>query len=292
LWEALNPVPLEGEGGDEGGSEKHKRITLAEDMVEQLIANLPQNHAGHPIFAEVPEEETYSSQMQLQWSSWFGYADVPSYMRWVNQSSMEDSYRWLRKVMQYMIWQNGGAGKRWLIKAPFHLGFLDDLFTVFPDLRIIHCHRQPLSHPVASLTKLVTIGRVAFNAQWDIKALGQEILSYFASWIERTSAQRDRHLGRIFDVAYSDTFERGPQLLGAIHGWLGLPYGDAEAALVAAWEADNPQHVHGKFEYTVEECGLDDEMVNEAFGSYADWVERFMDRPGLISRPAADEPTW
>jgi hypothetical protein len=288
LWEALNAVPLDGEARGDAS----KRIAAAEQMVAGIIANFPATHAGHPIFAEVAEEETYSSQMQLQWTSWFGYADVPGYMRWVNRASMRDGYRWWRKVLQYLVWQNGGEGRRWLLKAPFHLGFLDDLFEVFPDLSVIQCHRLPLADPVASLTKLVTGGRPVFSASWDIAELGQEILSYYATWIERTGPQRERHVGQIFDVAYRDTFERGEELLGAIHGWLGLPYGPDEAARVKAWEDANPQHAHGRFSYTVEECGLDPVQVNKAFGAYADWAERFMDRPGMCSRPALGEPTW
>jgi hypothetical protein len=72
--------------------------------VDAFMQALPQAHAGHPIFATVAEEETYCTQMELQWTSWFGYI----------HASMAPAYCWFRKTLQYTQWQNGGADRRWL----------------------------------------------------------------------------------------------------------------------------------------------------------------------------------
>ena len=40
----------------------------------------------------------------------------------------------LKKWIQYLQWQNPGREeKRWVLKSPHHLGFIDKLIEVFPD---------------------------------------------------------------------------------------------------------------------------------------------------------------
>jgi Sulfotransferase family len=273
LWEAYFPCPLEGEGPHE-----HEiRLARTKAIVDAFKNAFPQAHAAHPIFAEVEEEETYSNQMQLQWTSWFGYGHIPSYMNWVIHSDMKPAYRWFKKTLQYMQWQNGGQDKKWLLKAPFHLGFLDDLFNVFPQAKVIHCHRFPLVDPVASITKLITNGHAFYSDDVDVKRIGKSTCGYLAASMKRNFEQRERYLPKIYDVNYLDTFNRSDALLAEIYDWLDEPFGDVEKQLVAQWEEDNPQHRHGKFEYSPEEAGLTEPQVEEEFEPYASWLRQFTD---------------
>ena len=48
------------------------------------------------------------------------------------------------KFLQWQKRQAGQRGDRWVLKAPFHLGFVDVLFALFPDARIVQTHRDPL----------------------------------------------------------------------------------------------------------------------------------------------------
>lgn len=275
LWEAFNPLPLPGEAR----GENHLRIAEATAVVDAFRDALPQAHAAHPIFATEPEEETYCTQMELHWSFWFGYAHVPSYMDWVIHHSALPAYRWLRTTLQVMQRVNGGEGRRWLLKAPFHLGYLDDIFAAFPGARIVYCHRAPLIDPIASITKLVSLGRSASSDAVDCAAMGPELLGYLSTTTKQTLAQRDAYADRIFDVDYRDTYRRSIDLVENIHRWAGLPFGEAQRQGIRDWEAANPQHLHGHFTYTAAECGLDEASVDAAFGPYADWLDDFMRDP-------------
>ena len=64
---------------------------------------------------------------------------------------------YLKKLLQFLQWQKkriGGTGRRWVLKTPHHLGFMDLLFEVFPDVRVIQTHRDPLQ-TIPSLASLI-----------------------------------------------------------------------------------------------------------------------------------------
>ena len=44
---------------------------------------------------------------------------------------------------------------------------------------------------------------------------------------------------------------------------------------MAAWHSNNEQHRFGKHEYSLDEFGLSETMINERFGDY---IKRFIER--------------
>jgi hypothetical protein len=284
LWEAYYPVPLEGEAP--GANDK--RVAAAKATVHAFMQALPQAHAGHPIFATVAEEETYCAQMELQWTSWFGYAHAPTYMNWVIHASMAPAYSWFRKTLQYMQWQNGGAGRRWLLKAPFHIGFLEDLEHVFPGVEVIQCHRAPLLDPIASIGKLVLFGRRMGSDTVHPLEVGPEVCGYLAASVRKHMLQIPRFGRPIIDVDYRDTVERAEELAADVYRRLGVSFGEDDRSRIRCWERENPQHVHGKFIYDAADVGLNGDIVNRAFGPYVDWLANVMRQRRSFGADAAN----
>ena len=71
--------------------------------------------------------------------------DLPSYSKWVESQDHIHAYAQLKKMLQYLQWQNPGREKkRWVLKSPHHLGFIDKFLEVFPDSKVIQTHRDPL----------------------------------------------------------------------------------------------------------------------------------------------------
>lgn len=277
LWEAMHPVPFPGEAAGQA----NPRIEATRAMVDAFRSLLPQAYAGHPIVVDEPEEEIgpFSSQMQFQSTAWFGITHVPSYMRWVTQQPMTPAYRWLRKTLQYLQWLHGGERKRWVLKAPFHLGFLDDLYAVFPDAAVVQCHRRPLVDIVASITTLIHYGRSMGSDHTDLKAESQELLGYFSVFLDRHMAQRAADASdRIIDVDYRDIHHHCATLIENLYAHVGMPYTPEVTDIVERWERNNPQHAHGRFLYDAASCGLEGAAVDRAFGDYARWLEDFAGR--------------
>jgi Sulfotransferase family len=278
LWEAMHPVPFRGEApGDPS-----PRIDATRAMVDGFRSLVPQAYAAHPVLADEPEEEIgpFSSQSQIQSTASFGTTHTPGYMNWVIQQPMTEAYRWLRKTFQYLQWQRGTLGntqrKRWVLKAPFHLGFLDDLYQVFPDAAVVQCHRRPLVDIAASLTTLIHDGRAMSSSPGDLRAEGQELLGYFAAMLDKQMAQRRVGASdRVIDVDYRDIHHHCAAVIERIYSSVGMPYTPDVVTLVNAWEHDNPQHLHGKFVYSAENVGVTEEAVDRAMGKYAAWLKDF-----------------
>ena len=85
----------------------------------------------------------------------------------------------------------GRAAERWVLKSPFHLGYLDVLFEFFPDASVIQTHRDPLE----------TIPSVAsmYCALWELSTdrvdplrVGSQCLERYARALERCLEARSR----------------------------------------------------------------------------------------------------
>ena len=59
---------------------------------------------------------------------------------------------------------NEETAKRWVLKAPIHLGFLSNLVKVYPDADIIWCHRDLASNmlSIGTLFRAVSVSPVLF----------------------------------------------------------------------------------------------------------------------------------
>src|SRR3546814_11953895 len=74
----------------------------------------------------------------------------------------------------------------------------------------------------------------------------------------------------IQDYYYEDVRDDAAGLAERIFAFWGLPLSDESRARMQAWEGRNTQHKLGRFEYTVEESGLDVAAYRESFGHYLD----------------------
>ena len=152
LWEALFPVPFP----DETPGDPRPRIEAARAWSKALYEAAPQAFAGHAMFAEEPEEETFAVEISFRWTVPATFVTVPSYIRWVETHSAVPTYADLRRTLQVWQWQRG-TRRPWLLKAPWHIGFLDAILAVYPDADIVQTHRDPFDS-VASNGALMYFG--------------------------------------------------------------------------------------------------------------------------------------
>ena len=76
-------------------------------------------------------------------------ANVPGYRSWIDDQDFAPAYAYLHRMLQFLQWQKRAGGRaqdsrrRWVLKSPAHLGYLDALRAQFPDLHVVHMHRDP-----------------------------------------------------------------------------------------------------------------------------------------------------
>ena len=264
MWEALFPAPLPGEKpGD-----PTPRIDAAKQWLGYFYAAIPQAMAGHAMAANQTEEETFAVEMSFHWTVAAVSAMIPSYIRWVETHSAVATYRDLKLLLQVWQWQRGTV-KPWLLKSPWHIGFLDSLMQVFPDATVVQCHRDPIESAPSNCA-LMYMGRSIGCPTLDKIAHGADVLAMMGREMAMHLQQRET-LGAgdpTIDVSYKDIVQDATGVVKKIYVARGEALSGVTERRIHQWERDNAQNKHGKWEYSAEEYGITRENVAAAFAGY------------------------
>lgn len=264
LWEAMFPVPFPGETpGD-----PTPRIEAAKAWTDMLYQIAPQIRAAHPMFAEEVEEETYAVELSFRWTVAAISAKIPRYIDWVETHTAVPTYADLKRTLQVLQWQRGKR-RPWLLKAPWHLGFLTALVEVFPDATVVQCHRDPYDS-VPSNCALMYLGRSMGRPSLSKLEHGTDVLAMNGRQMATHFAQRDA-LGKndpTIDVHYKEIVSDAVGVVKKIYAARGETLSSTAEQRIRNWEHDNAQHKFGKFEYSAEEYGITRENVAAAFAEY------------------------
>ena len=259
-WEAMNPAPL-----SDRGNEKAVRIRRAE-MAERALRYLAPNFfAIHPVEARAPEEDVLLLDLSFVSPTADATMHVPGYSAWTRAIDQRPAYRYFRRLIQLLLWQQGGT---WLGKTPHHLENLDALLDVFPDARIIHTHRDP-TRVVASFCSMMAHGRAIFSDRVDPYEVGAALAERAVRAVTRAMAVRDRVGAAAFhDVAYEDLVADPMREMRRIYAFLGMDLAPTTEAAMSRWRTGNPQDKHGVHRYQLEDFGLDRTALLAQFEPY------------------------
>jgi len=108
----------------------------------------------------MPEEDVLLLDMSFMSQSAEATMRVPTYARWLEEQDHTPAYAYLRKLMQLLLWQQ--PAKRWVLKSPHHMEYLDVILRVFPEATIVQTHRDPRK-TMASFTSMVCHGAGVFS---------------------------------------------------------------------------------------------------------------------------------
>jgi len=270
FWRMLNPAPFP----DAAPGEPDPRIAEADEYVRLLEQHHPAFIAAHPWQTHEPDEDALLLLMTFAHLANTTVGNVPSFVERVRNRPQRSNYDYLRALIQYLQWQDGGKRERpWVLKSPTHLGNLEPIFEVFPNATLVHCHRDPVV-VTASFSQLFALFWGLFGGQVPLEEIGPSVLELWSSEMDRNLAQRDR-LGdraRIVDVSYEDIVKDPLTVIGEIYARHNRALPPEATAAMRCWAAENPKGRFGKHEYTLEACGLTEKQIRSAFAPY---LERF-----------------
>ncbi len=268
LWRLLSPAPwpvgLDGED---------PRIALAEVLEAELSARFPEVIAAHALEAREPDEETllleltFSAMTRGQVQAY----RTPSYVQWLAGRSKREAYGYLRMLLQYLQWQDGGGrGRPWIMKTPLHLGELPTLLETFPDALVVHCHRDPVQ-AIPSVASLVELARRVRSDDVDPLEVGSEMLDRFSSLIRRAlEARQSLPAERFIDLSFRAIVSDVKAVIAEIYSRTGRQLSTEAVAAFDAYESRRPAHHFGRNVYTAERYGLDEPRIKAAFAPYYD----------------------
>lgn len=262
-WEILYPSPP-----PEAATYDHDpRIAEAEAALEFEGFRSEALQAVHPFDARRPEECNFIWELSFLTVNYSAWWNVPNYTALFYETDPIPIYQEERKVLQHL--QHRFRRDRWVLKTPAHNRWLTELFTVFPDARIVQCHRDP-AKILASLSKNLAIWRKVFSdlvppGAFGMLELQAESLGEMAKFRARPELK-----ARFFDAHYVEVQADPIAALKRCYDQFGVVFTPDRAQAIRDWlAADRAGHAQGpRHTYQLDDYGLDYAAVDKAMGGY------------------------
>ena len=254
-----------------GGPDPRIAISEKREAVSRDLA--PELFAIHPMYAREAEEEiVFLSDAFLSHVPESG-ADVPGYRSWLDGQDFAPAYAYLHRMLQFLQWQKrragGAAAQRWVLKSPAHLGYLDALRTQFPDLHLVHMHRDP-RQTIPSGAGLNATLHAMHSDQVDTTRVGEQ-------WLQRMGWTNDRAMtvrqswpdeaSRCTDIEFADAVADPIDHVARVYEAIGMPLTATAESAMRRWLAERPREP-ARAPYRAADFGLSDEQITERFTAY------------------------
>ena len=264
-WEAIAPLPAQAPLF--GVDPRHVQAKVSERALAYMA---PAFFAIHPVEADAPEEDVLLLDYAFMSTTPEATQHVPTYARWLEQQDHTQAYEYLAMLMRVLVHQRGP--RRFVLKTPHHLEYLDVLRKVFPGVRIVQTHRDP-TRTLASFCSMVWHGRGVFSDEVSAHEVGAHWSRKVGRMLSRSlTVRREAHDQGFSDVSYYDLIQEPVGVVKKLYGELGLPLTPEVEARMRETREQNPQHKYGTHRYTLEDFGLSRAGVEPLFAEYR---ERF-----------------
>jgi len=265
-WEALNPVPLVDEwNGDHLGQPK-ARISQAKMAQKGLKYIAPTFFAIHPIEYDMPEEDILLLDLSFMSQTNEATMHVPTYARWLETQDCLEAYRYLKRLMQLLMWQR--SAQNTVLKSPHHMEYLDTVKKVFPDATIVQTHRDP-QKTMASFISMVCHGAGVFSDHVDPDVFSQHWQRKVRRMIDRTiDARTPETEARFVDVSYYDLVDDPMAQMRRIYDRAGLVLDEDAERYAHDLLTRQTKNKYGRHIYSMDDFGLTEDQIERDFGVY------------------------
>lgn len=248
------------------------RVARALAREQQTREHAPDLFAIHPMYAlEAEEEIVFLADAFLSHVPESG-ADVADYRAWLDTADFAPAYDHLHRMLQLLQWQKRRRGEsaatRWVLKTPAHLGYLDDLRRTFPDLHLVHLHRDPVE-TIPSGASLNSTLHAMHADTVDRERIGRQWLERMGWTNDRAMATRDRWGvdAPVTDLRFEDAVADPIGSMRAVYAAAGMTLTSEAEAAMRSWLERRPRET-GRPDYAAETYGLSEGMIRERFGAY------------------------
>jgi hypothetical protein len=191
---------------DPGGIDQ--RVTEGKAEMQAMLDANPDLLAVHPMDAMGPDEDIMLLEQSFYSFTMQSFAYLPSFDAWLEAQDHTPGYEYLKLLLQFLQWQkkqSGQPARRWTIKAPHHLHYMDLVFKVFPDAKVVQSHRDPVD-TIPSLASMIFEIWQIYSDVADREEVGRQWARKFARGMNHTMDVRQQ-LGeeRFLDLWFRDT---------------------------------------------------------------------------------------
>lgn len=266
-WAMFNPAPFPGEAA----GDPTPRIAWAEKMMAVVTSTEETYRVMHDFKSVEADETSFVPLANFDYVMQFITTPDRPYLDWARSRSRVPSLTYLKTMLQYLQWQDGGRRDRpWVIKNPGHTGEVAEMAEVFPNATFVLSQRDLATTMASSMRMMGEILALSFD-DYDRQQMGDETVEYWSYELNRFQEQK-RALGdrlRIVETPYSRCVNDAISVAREVYALAGLPWTPQGEAAMRAWDEMNPRHKLGSYGYALEDYGWSTERVEAAFGPIA-----------------------
>ncbi|MDB6063266.1 MAG: hypothetical protein JWM78_3369, partial [Verrucomicrobiaceae bacterium] len=137
-WEALFPCPPP----TTDSYHSDERIEKADRVTELLESMTPEFKTAHKLGSKLPVESLETEYSAFLSDVYPIIFQIPSYAKYLATQDLTETIEWQKKTLKLLQYKH--KAKHWLMKSPSHLPHLRKILTVFPAMRVIFTHRDPV----------------------------------------------------------------------------------------------------------------------------------------------------
>ena len=262
-WEGRYPALLPGE--KRGDIEA--RMELGKAEVDAVVAASPEALDIHPWDYKGADEEILLLEHNFLSTVPESFMALPSYSEWIEDQDHTLAYEDLKKFIQYLQWQNPGREKkRWVLKSPHHLGFIDKMISVFPDAKIIQTHRDPIK-TVPSFCSMCANLFEPLTTNFDKVFIGKHWSNKLTRALNHCMNISEQHPDNFLDLEFLNMIKDPIDEMKKIYEFIGESFGEKTEVAMEAWREEN-KHEMGAHKYSLEEYDLTESQINNNFAKY------------------------
>lgn len=211
------------------------RIERAQERLTRLNRLTPSFKSMHELGARIPCECGAAFYYSFMTEGIATYGDVPDYVAYQSRKAdWRATYRYHCRLLKLLQWKNPRS--HWLLKSPPHMFHLEDLFSVFPDAKVVYAHRDPLRATASSTSLIGTLRWSRSDKPFDPASFAQFLrpevtaagLGRIIDQIESGRVPRSQ----IFNLQYADLMRQPLEAIRVLYRQMGVALdGDTEQGI-------------------------------------------------------------
>jgi hypothetical protein len=265
-WEIDDPIPPPAKAALYNDPRALARL----DAEKRMLAARPEMGKYYRNSAIYPNECMFFIMQDFKALLWESRGKLRNYRDWLFKTDLTSTYQYHKRFLQ--ILQSDAPGV-WNLKQPSHGLWIETLLKVYPDARLVWCHRDPLT-ATGSFCSLMTLAPRSLGLTPDMEWISENYPWQAVEHANRIMDARTK-LGddRIIDVHYADLIRDPLPAMRKLYKSLGDEFTEEADAGMRGWLKDNPQDKFGKHEYKLAQFGLTPQKVRAMFERYLSQYE-------------------
>jgi hypothetical protein len=165
------------------------------------------------------------------------------------------------KLLKLLQWQR--PAKRWVLKTPHHLEFLDLAKKYFGDVQFIWTHRD-IHEAIPSFLSMVAHSRILFSNDVDANEVARHWVRKIGYMLSRAMDFRLKNSENVFinDVLYKNLVNDSKSVLSKIYQNQNLEITPELQMIFENTEKSNPRGKYGFHKYAHGDFGIDRDFID------------------------------